>query len=357
MTEEQVAEAIVVHDSGNLLAASTGRELVDRATERATALADVIAKQQLFVNLSGRRHVKVEGWTLLGSMMGVFPVTDTVTELRREDGSSFGFEARVEARTLAGALVGAAIARCTRDEKNWDMRKGVRVDDYALMSMAQTRATSKALRMPLGYVMQLAGFEATPAEEIPAEEPHQTPEVGSPEYESQRRNIAFRKIKDAIAAKGPTLAEHAQEIARRLGVPTLAEASAAQAEDVAAHVIRFVETGELPEPPGAPEDGSVVAEPPPADDSLTTRIRAAAVASWKPDETEREAHEDPHGTRATLIMSACDLIAAEGWDEAKVREILGAGPRRSVPKALAEGRITDLETALKMLEAAAEPAL
>jgi hypothetical protein len=36
--------------------------------------------------------------------------------------------------------------------------------------MAQTRATSKALRQPLGFVMTLAGYAATPAEEMPREE-------------------------------------------------------------------------------------------------------------------------------------------------------------------------------------------
>jgi methylglyoxal synthase len=48
-----------------------------------------------------------------------------------------------------------------RSEKTWARR-----DDYALQSMAQTRATSKALRLPLGFVMQIAGYDATPAEEI-----------------------------------------------------------------------------------------------------------------------------------------------------------------------------------------------
>jgi hypothetical protein len=33
--------------------------------------------------------------------------------------------------------------------------------------MAQTRATSKALRVPLGFIVTLAGYEATPEAEIP----------------------------------------------------------------------------------------------------------------------------------------------------------------------------------------------
>lgn len=148
---------------GNLFATQTGAELVVQATERATALADVVRKQKLSVNISGREHVKVEGWTLLGSMLGVFPVTSAVRELRDSDGGLLGFEARVEARTLDGHVVGAAISRCMKEERNWGER-----DDYALLSMAQTRATSKALRMPLGFVMSLAGFDPTPADEVPA---------------------------------------------------------------------------------------------------------------------------------------------------------------------------------------------
>lgn len=164
MSEPDIVEAEIVAlaPTENLLAAPTGRVLIERATERADALAEVIDKKQLFKNISGKRHVLVEGWTLLGSMMGVFPVTEWVHEVTDEDGKKIGFEARVEARTLAGQVVGAAIARCVRTENSWKSR-----DDYALMSMCQTRAVSKALRMPLGFVMSLAGFEATPAEEMP----------------------------------------------------------------------------------------------------------------------------------------------------------------------------------------------
>jgi hypothetical protein len=132
------------------------REVVRRATDIANELAQVVKKQRLAVAIQGRDHVRVEGWTLLGSMLGVFPVCVWTRKLDN------GWEARVEARTLTGALVGAAEAECLRSERTWASR-----DDYALRSMAQTRATSKALRQPLGFVMVLAGFDATPAEEMP----------------------------------------------------------------------------------------------------------------------------------------------------------------------------------------------
>ncbi len=132
-------------------------EIIARATSTAASLAQVIRSQKLAVSISGREHVRVEGWTLLGTLLGVFPSLVWSRELA--DGG--GWEARCEARTLDGRVVGSAEAMCSRSEKTWANR-----DDYALRSMAQTRATSKALRQPLGFVMALAGFEATPAEEM-----------------------------------------------------------------------------------------------------------------------------------------------------------------------------------------------
>jgi hypothetical protein len=123
-------------------------------------LADAIRSQKLAVPISGREHVLVEGWTLLGSLLGVFPVTVWTHKL--ED----GWEARVEAKTLTGAVVGAAESECLRTERKW-----AKADDYAIRSMAQTRAVSKALKMPLGFVMRLAGYETTPADEMPDGEP------------------------------------------------------------------------------------------------------------------------------------------------------------------------------------------
>jgi hypothetical protein len=141
-------------------------EIVRQASAVAQALAPVIAAQRLYTDINGRRHVRVEGWTLLGSMLGVFPVCVwsrpiPADPLAAEASAPLGWEVRVEARTLGGALVGAAEACCTRDEPNWRDRP-----DYALRSMCQTRATSKALRLPLGFVVALAGYEPTPAEEI-----------------------------------------------------------------------------------------------------------------------------------------------------------------------------------------------
>ena len=149
------------HGSVTLFGTDDPHAIIGMATEKAKALADVIRQQKLTAKIGKREHVLIEGWTLLGSLLGVFPVPVWTREIRDEDGKLLGFSARVEARTLAGEVVGAAESRCLKAERNWSDR-----DDYALESMAQTRATSKALRMPLGFVMVLAGYNATPAEEI-----------------------------------------------------------------------------------------------------------------------------------------------------------------------------------------------
>ncbi len=157
-----MTDELVIRDehagSLTLFGTSDPSAVVERAAKVATALQDIIDKKQLFKSIGGKKHVLVEGWTCLGSMLGVFPRTAWTKPLEN------GWEARVEVVNLQGAVISAAEASCTRDEANWGKR-----DDYALRSMAQTRATSKALRMPLGFIAVLAGYSGTPAEEMPHE--------------------------------------------------------------------------------------------------------------------------------------------------------------------------------------------
>ncbi len=135
--------------------------MVELATAQAQQLSKIIDDQKLFTMIRTKKHVAVEGWTLLGSMLGVFPVVEWTKEIFDSEGESLGWEARVEARNIQGQVVGAAEAECRYSESTWKTRQS-----YALKSMAQTRATSKALRLPLGFVMSLAGYDATPTEEF-----------------------------------------------------------------------------------------------------------------------------------------------------------------------------------------------
>ena len=105
--------------------------------------------------IQGKKFVGVEGWTTLAVMLGCVAreVSTTV-----HDGI---YVAVVElVRMNDGACVGRASAECG-EEKPWNTRP-----KYARRSMAQTRATGKACRLAFSWIMLLAGYEVTPAEEM-----------------------------------------------------------------------------------------------------------------------------------------------------------------------------------------------
>lgn len=169
MNEDEPVESAVVVRRPDAIApliwAHSPAELVQKAQEMATELSKVIDSRRLYSTIQGKKYVQVEGWTTLGAMVGVFPFVEWSRPIINEGGEKIGWEARCLVRRPDGAEIGAAEAQCTSLERNWADR-----DDYALRSMAQTRATSKAMRLPLAWIMALAGYEATPAEEMPRDE-------------------------------------------------------------------------------------------------------------------------------------------------------------------------------------------
>ncbi len=171
MTDDRSTDLVPIELIAQIAPLGNPEEFVAGYVRISNTLSRVVREKKLYSNIQGKDHVLVEGWTLLGSMLGVFPVTVWTKPVLDAEGNQNGWEARVEARTRDGGIVGAAEAECLRSEAMWSFNppKGKPRDDYALRSMAQTRATSKALRQPLGFVMTLAGFNATPAEEIPSE--------------------------------------------------------------------------------------------------------------------------------------------------------------------------------------------
>jgi hypothetical protein len=105
--------------------------------EVAAAIVDIARERGLIVQINGRDYLTAGAWTLIGILSGVVPV---VTWMRPLDGDT-GWEARVEARTLDGRVVGAAESMCSRSERQWRGR-----DEFTLRAMAQTRAVARALR-------------------------------------------------------------------------------------------------------------------------------------------------------------------------------------------------------------------
>jgi hypothetical protein len=146
---------------------------VDVATNVANTLAPLVRSQGLVVkglNRSNKEaeYVTVEGWEVLGTFLGIVPVTTIIDEIKNDKDRIVGYRARatlyqnpiIENDEIVGGTV-IARAEATAD------RSGFQKDLFAIASMAQTRALGKAYRMGLSWIMKMAGFEGTPAEDMP----------------------------------------------------------------------------------------------------------------------------------------------------------------------------------------------
>lgn len=127
--------------------------------EFANNLKKIIVEKNLYVNIRGKNYPLVEGWQIAGAFTGTFPIVEKVENL--SEGSSYKYRAEVSLRDKDGNKVGYGVAICTNREAG---KTGF--DEYAVASMAQTRAVGKAFRMKLGWLLKIAGYEATPAEEM-----------------------------------------------------------------------------------------------------------------------------------------------------------------------------------------------
>lgn len=153
---------------------------LEQAAKVAHAAMELINNRGLIQTFPGSKkpHVMVDGWLCIARLAKartevVFeqPLKDDGGDIIRDPhGRPHGWEAKVRVLDAQGEVVADAVSQCARDESNWRNR-----DDYAVRSMAQTRATGKALRVALGFVATMAGFEATPAEEMPPPGPSDVP--------------------------------------------------------------------------------------------------------------------------------------------------------------------------------------
>ncbi len=153
------------------------------AEQAAKALVAVVREKNWSLTIGESEHLRVEAWQTCGNFFGI---TAKITETKPITlGDAKGFEAHAVAiHAATGRVLSAGRMICMNDEDNWNTRpkydwrdkKGgggrekykvgdVPVPMYQLMSMAQTRAVSKALRNVLSWIVVLAGYDATPAEE------------------------------------------------------------------------------------------------------------------------------------------------------------------------------------------------
>lgn len=140
-------------------------EKPEQMSKMAVVLRDYVRKSELSVNIAGKDYCMVEGWQFAGGLMGLFPQIKNITNL--SSGNEIKWQAEVELiNSRTKEIVSRGFAICSNKENKKRM-----FDEYAVLSMAQTRAIGKAYRNIIGWVMKLAGYEPMPSEEI-------TPVVG-----------------------------------------------------------------------------------------------------------------------------------------------------------------------------------
>ena len=201
-----------------LLGADNPAELITAASVVANQLKQVVVSAHLSQMIQGKEYVKVEGWTTLGMLLGLLP-REVSTEAK-EDGS---YVSTVAFCRPDGSIVTQASAECgDESDGKWASRP-----PYARRSMAQTRATGKAARLAFSWIMALAGYAPTPAEEMPSEADREPIWASKNERDEVSANIliAFRegetaKIDSIVKELSP---EQALDIWGTYDAPTRAQ--------------------------------------------------------------------------------------------------------------------------------------
>jgi len=152
-------ELAVYESSGDIAINRAPEEVLEEAKKAAKALGDVVRNKKKPVIMNGEQYLEFEDWQTVGRFYGV--TAKVISTEFIQYGEVQGFEAKAVAVRPDGMEVSAAEAMCMNDEPNWKSKPL-----FQLRSMAQTRACAKALRNCLAWVVVLAGYRATPAEEI-----------------------------------------------------------------------------------------------------------------------------------------------------------------------------------------------
>ena len=172
MSDEENKETGMVKKKESAPELIMGMDMVKNASVISTELRNIIEKQELYAVIQGKKFITVEGWNTLGAMLGVFPEVVRTKDLsgvrtkENPNGTETKFNeikywAEVQIKKASGEVISSAQAICSSKEKG-----RTNVDEYVILSMAQTRATGKAFRLAFSWLVKMAGYEPTPSEEV-----------------------------------------------------------------------------------------------------------------------------------------------------------------------------------------------
>lgn len=163
----------------------------------ANVLQRHIAKNNLSVVITGKSYVMVEGWQFAGGLLGLFP---RIVKVENIGTGKWLAQAEIISKKT-GQVASTGFAICSKEEA-----KKRTFDEYAVLSMAQTRAIGKAYRNLIGWIIKMSGHEGTPAEEMPK---------GKGEEKAKTQTTLFPS-----ATGGVNYLEQVKDRLRKLGAKT-----------------------------------------------------------------------------------------------------------------------------------------
>lgn len=195
---EQKTEDITIRDADILNVNYNFDDKITVATKVASSLKNVIKTQGLSVEITNKKgqtneYVTAEGWEVLGTMLGCTPYVEEVVEIPSAHKAKFCYKATVSIRQ-GDVVLSRAFAIAERNERQKDR--------HIVYSMAQTRALGKAYRMALSWIIKMAGYEPTPAEEMPKYNEREALEARASAEMKQRKkeqSIVPEKVVDVEA--------------------------------------------------------------------------------------------------------------------------------------------------------------
>ena len=188
---------------GGLVLLGDPKQMLKQATSVAEVLMDVVKDKKLSIMVGRSEHIYVSAWQFLAHFYGISAKITDVRPVIDELTGAAGFEATADALLIAsGQVISSGRAMCLNNEDNWCVRPKyeykdgarnqigeVRVPSFQLASMAQTRAIGKVLSNVLRFVVAIAGYETTPAEEMTGDEHDQRrPDERKTGKEPQRKS-------------------------------------------------------------------------------------------------------------------------------------------------------------------------
>lgn len=154
-----MSEEVAVYEAQPLDIIRPPEEVLKDARKAAVALAEVVKGKRKPVIFNGEQYLEFEDWQTVAKFYGV--TAKVIKTQYIEFGEVRGFEAQAVALNRYGLEISGAEAMCLSDEPNWKSKPL-----FQLKSMSQTRACAKVLRNVFAWVVVLAGYRPTPAEEL-----------------------------------------------------------------------------------------------------------------------------------------------------------------------------------------------